>query len=169
MYIDLFSIIGKYKGMSTATRGLGVTKVSKKKWMEYFSIYEEYMKWQSEMDNTYSASAMQMLIKLRDERVKRGAPCEIVFYSDNQDEFHLGKGFVGFDAYWAEEGLSGIEEGCHLDEKYLNKLNENGLFSTYNESLEFCSDWKKRIDECEQNPWAKETTPRPFCVWKLMD
>ena len=173
MYIDLFPVMGKYRGMS---RSLGSQQLkSSRKWRVYFSIYEKYLDWIARQkrpgleSNIYSESAMQILIELRDERIKRDTPCEITFFSDNQDEFHIGAGFLGFDAYWVEDGTSGVEDGCSISDNHRQKLNENGLFSNYEDAQEFCDVWKAIIDENDPNPWAKETKPRPFCVWTLSE
>ena len=168
MYIDLLSIKGKYRGISSVSRGLEAMELTlTKKWRKYFKIYEKYMEWLSKMDNTYSDSVLQMLIELQDERTKRGALCEIILYSDKYEEFHLEREFLGYDPYWVEEGFSGIKDYNIINDYYSQKLNNNGLFTQYEDAQMFCDMWKKFIDENDQNTWVLETMPRPFFIWSL--
>ena len=141
MYIDLITMAGEYRGMSRefelekiAGRGLW-----SRKGREYWAIFDKYLEWQSKMDNTYSDSVLQMLTSLRDEHIKRGGNCEIILYSDNPEEFQLGEGFLGFDVYWDEEGVSGIESRAFVAERFFKQLNENGLFASYEAAPNSCA------------------------------
>lgn len=163
MYIDLLPITRRYRGMD---RGLGEAKLlNTKKWGEYFKKYEKYLEWLSEQDNSFNPEVLQMLIELRDEIISRGAPCEIIYYSDKPEEFHLGEGFLGFDVYWVEEGSSGISDSELVDVYCGKELNDYGLFATYEDALEFSVAWKKDIDLNDPSDWVLETNPRPFCIW----
>jgi len=168
MYVDLYSKSGKYRGLSRSLDTIKARRVSNKEWSQYFAAYEEYLEWLAKMDNTCCESVLHMLTKLRDISQKLGSDCEIILYSDNPEEFHRGKAFLGFDPYWAEEGISGLEEGCEIPKRYYEKLNENGLFCNYEEALEFCETWKNNLCSAGSEPYGIASL-RPFCLWVYTD
>ena len=165
MYIDLLSIEGKYRGIS---RVLSLKLKSYKEFNKLLLLYEKYLNWLAAKEglnaNLYSDSALHMLEELKNEFLIRGSHCEIIFFSDNPNEFYLGEGFLGFDAYWVNEGLSFLEEGCEIDNYFLQKLNENGLFSNYENAKEFCEMRMQTMVHSTQQ-CEKEADIRPFCIW----
>lgn len=160
MNIDLLPVKGRYRGIS---RSLRTVKI--KKWEGFSEIYDEYLKWLSKMDTTFNEDVLRILVSLKCKMEDQGENVEIIFYSDRPEEFHCGEGFLGYDVYWVEEGISGIEDGRYIDEDYQERLNDNGLFNTSNDAQEFCEIWKQHIDTTDQNAWALKTKPRHFCVW----
>ena len=164
MYINLFSIEGKYRGISSVSRGLRLLRIGLTKNLHpYLKVYEQYLDWLSKVDDTFDDSVLQMLIEFRHERLMLGEQCEIILYTDKSEEFFFGDGFLGFDAYWVGEGLSEIGDNYHLEECYRKRLNENGLFSSYREALDFCETRKESIKP-NTGKWGNEEDIIPFCV-----
>lgn len=163
MYIDLLPITGLYRGIS---RNLGEVKLLiTNKWGEYLAKYERYLDWLSKEDNSFNQQVLQILIELRDEMICREASCEIVCFSDKHEEYNLGEDFLGFDVYWVEEGISGIMNSKLVDEYYGKKLNNYGLFTTYEDAHDFGVVWKKDIDLNDPNSWVIDSKIVTFCVW----
>ena len=108
---------------------------------------------------------MQNVLNSAESKMKKKCDVEIICFSDNPDEFYTEEGFLGFDAYWVEEAISGLADGCEVTDYFQDKLNVNGLFSSYEDAQKFCDEWKKDIDANDPSPWVIETKPRPFCVW----
>jgi len=163
--MNLLSTEEVYRGIS---RKLGLPPLSffSREWSGYFVIFNKYLEWLSVGHNSYCEESYHLLVALMNENIKYNLPCEIIFFSDKPEEFHMGKGFLGFDAYWEEEGISGIEKGCQLaDEYFLKKLNKNGLFPSFEDAQEFCIMWKEYINTHDLNTWILEQQPKPFCVW----
>jgi len=165
MYIDLLPIEGKYRGVS---RHLGLKNVKLKKWQEFTKIYDKYLDWLAKQDNSFNESVLQVLKELRDAMLTRGSNCEIICYTDNPEEFYLGKGFLGFDAYWVNESLSVLEGGSQIEENFINKINRNGLFPNYEDAQVFCETQMKAMASSEQQ-CEREANIRPFCIWVYQD
>jgi len=165
MYVNLLSIEGTYRGVSRELKMPNLPLLSRK-WREYSVVFDKYLDWLSIEDNSYCDEGYQLLVSLKDENVKHNMSCEIIFYSDRPEEFHLGEGFLGFDVCHMEEGISGLEEGCRIADEYIQKkLNKNGLFASFEDAQEFCAIWKEFINIHDPNTWTIEKMPKPFCVW----
>lgn len=160
MFVDLLAVEGTYRGR---TRLLSARRMSTKHWKQFFEKYEKFMDWDAKDDRCVTPAVLNMLKDLRDELNARGAPSEIVFFSDDPAEFFLGEGFLGFDVFGDFEE-SAIQEGNIIDEKYQKKLNENGLFPTFQDATDFCEGWKNLL-ALGNSPWEVEKNPRPFCIW----
>ncbi|MBQ9534964.1 MAG: hypothetical protein IJU78_03880 [Clostridia bacterium] len=161
MEMDLLSIEGSYRGVSRSFKMANVKNF--KQWKIYFKLYEEYLEWIAKMDNSYDPITLGLLQRLRDETIKYGTACEIILYSDKIEEYSLAVDILGFDVL-GDMGESAIQEGNKIKTIYRQKLNKNGLFSSYTDAEAFCKEWNELILS-GNSPWEVEKNPRPFCVW----
>lgn len=161
MHIDLVPIVGKYRGVTRYLNLRGVKHFDTKS--PLCKAYNRYLDWLSKQDDSYHPAALEILRELRNRLLEHNVPCEIVCYSDSQQEIPPTGQFLGFDVL-GEERASALEEGNIIDEIYSAKLNEFGLFKKIEDAKEFCMMWEALID-AQESPWEVEINPRPFGVW----
>ena len=161
MYIDLLPVVGKYRGV---TRWLLLPRrLSRAQRRKLEPFYFKYLDWCATQNDTYDVSVAMMLQDLCNELNSVGGKCEIVAFSDLPEEFRFDNDFLGFDVL-GDLRCSAIEEGNIVDERFSQNLNNNGLFSNYEDAAEFCAYWKELIDS-GTSPFEVDVDPRPFCVW----
>ena len=161
MYIDLLPVAGKYRGV---TRWFRLPR--RLSWAQHRKLepsYSKYLDWCATQNDTYDVSVAMMLQDFCNELNSMGGQFEIVAFSDLPEEFRLDSDFLGFDVL-GELRCSAIEEGNVVDERFSQKLNSNGLFSSYEDAAEFCDYWKDLIAS-GTSPFEVDVDPRPFCVW----
>lgn len=161
MHIDLLPIVGKYRGV---TRDFRLPR--RLSWAQLRKLepsYSKYLDWCTTQNDTYDVSIAMMLQDFCKELNSMGGQFEIVVFSDLPEDFKFGNDFLGFDVF-GDFRCSAIAEGNRIDEHFSRKLNVHGLFSNYEDAVQFCDYWKKLIIS-GASPYEVEENPRPFCVW----
>ena len=160
MFIDLLEIKGKYRGVNRSQNPYEPVTWRRKNWEKISALGDRYYAWELKSNNVYSDSGLELLKELRDALNNKKEKCEIVLFSDEPSEFHLGDGFLGFDIYDHNEALSCLETP---PEEYKSKLNENDLFANFEDASEY---YEKCIaPKIADNPDPDKFHPHPFCVW----
>jgi len=159
VFIDLLPIEGVYRGVS---RILIPMNIKGGKFEQLYNLWIEYLEWSMNSNNVYSEDGLSLLTKLKQNLVRRGMNCEVIFYSDHLTETFSGI-FLGYDVF-GDIGESALQKGNKIDSYFSEKLNENGLFRDYTDAEEFCVSWIQSIIN-KSSVWEFEISPRPFQIW----